>query len=148
MNSIPAAKAVVDAQRIGRLKPAVPVQVLTGTQDDIVPHAQAKQLAKDWCALGANVYPGPVREVGFAPLTLTEAGETFGDLDPIDCPVRILYGTNDRLVRWPTHYVRMKELLPDAEYVALDGLGHLPMWDDPQLVARRIIEVTAPASVS
>lgn len=81
-------------------------------------------------------------------IALTEAGEAFGELDPIDCPVRILYGTNDRLVRWPTHYVRMKELLPDAEYVALEGLGHLPMWDDPQLVARRVLEVTAPACVS
>lgn len=50
----------VDAQRIGKLKPAVPVQVLTGTKDDIVDHAQAKQLAKDWCAMGVNVTYEPV----------------------------------------------------------------------------------------
>ena len=33
--------------------------VLTGTQDDIVDHAQAKQLAKDWCAKGGNVTYSP-----------------------------------------------------------------------------------------
>lgn len=52
-------KAVAD-QRIGRLRPSIPVQVLTGTKDDIVPHAQAKQLALDWCAKGANVTYKPV----------------------------------------------------------------------------------------
>jgi pimeloyl-ACP methyl ester carboxylesterase len=81
-------------------------------------------------------------------IAITEAGESFGDLAPIDVPVRILYGTKDRIVRWPTHYNRMKKLLPDVEYVALDGLGHLPMWDDPQLVTRRILEVTAPSVIS
>jgi pimeloyl-ACP methyl ester carboxylesterase len=80
-------------------------------------------------------------------IALTEAGDSFGELAAIDCPVRILYGTKDRIVRWPSHYTRMRALLPDADYVPLDGLGHLPMWDDPQLVARRILEVTAPAAV-
>ncbi|MQY13424.1 putative inactive lipase [Streptomyces sp. RB5] len=51
----PAIRATLDAQRIGRLKPAGPVRVATGTQDDIVPHAQARQLAVDWCAKGGNV---------------------------------------------------------------------------------------------
>jgi pimeloyl-ACP methyl ester carboxylesterase len=77
-------------------------------------------------------------------LATTADGEAFGDLGPIDVAVRILYGTRDRIVRWPSHYGRMKRILPDAEYIALDGLGHLPMWDDPQLVARRILEVSAP----
>ncbi len=40
----------------------MPVQVLTGTLDDIVDHGQAKQLARDWCAKGANVYYAPVRQ--------------------------------------------------------------------------------------
>ncbi|MBC9225876.1 triacylglycerol lipase [Aeromicrobium sp. 636] len=56
----PALRAPVDAQRIGTLKPSIPVQVLTGTKDDIVDHAQAKQLAKDWCAQGVNVTYVPV----------------------------------------------------------------------------------------
>lgn len=56
-------KSAVDAQRIGTLKPNVPVQVLTGTLDDIVDHRQAKQLAADWCAKGANVTYTPVVQV-------------------------------------------------------------------------------------
>ncbi|MCP9994873.1 lipase family protein [Streptomyces werraensis] len=51
----PAARAVLDDQRLGRLRPTGPVRLATGTQDDIVPHAQARQLAVDWCKKGADV---------------------------------------------------------------------------------------------
>ncbi|MEV0023199.1 lipase family protein [Streptomyces atroolivaceus] len=51
----PRAKAALDKQRIGRLKPTGPVRLATGVQDDIVPHSQARQLAVDWCNKGANV---------------------------------------------------------------------------------------------
>ncbi|MFF0006588.1 lipase family protein [Streptomyces tibetensis] len=51
----PRARAVLDEQRIGTLKPAGPVRVSTGVQDDIVPHAQARQLAVDWCRKGGSV---------------------------------------------------------------------------------------------
>ncbi|MGH1565357.1 lipase family protein [Mumia sp. DW29H23] len=56
----PAVKAAVDAQRIGRSRPATPVRVATGVADDTVPHGQARQLAVDWCAKGANVTYEPV----------------------------------------------------------------------------------------
>ncbi|MFD9502536.1 lipase family protein [Streptomyces sp. NPDC060035] len=51
----PRAKAALDKQRIGTLKPSGPVRLATGVQDDIVPHAQARKLAVDWCNKGANV---------------------------------------------------------------------------------------------
>ncbi|MEV0239693.1 lipase family protein [Streptomyces sp. NPDC050674] len=51
----PRARAVLDEQRIGTLRPAGPVRVSTGVQDDIVPHAQARQLAVDWCRKGGEV---------------------------------------------------------------------------------------------
>ncbi|MFE5245654.1 MULTISPECIES: lipase family protein [unclassified Streptomyces] len=51
----PKLQAILDRQRIGTLKPAAPVRVVTGVQDDIVGHAQARQLAVDWCRKGANV---------------------------------------------------------------------------------------------
>ncbi|MEU7718142.1 lipase family protein [Streptomyces tibetensis] len=51
----PRSQAVLDEQRIGTLEPAGPVRVATGVQDDIVPHAQARQLAVDWCRKGGDV---------------------------------------------------------------------------------------------
>ncbi|MFD4029179.1 lipase family protein [Streptomyces sp. NPDC058637] len=51
----PRARAALDKQRIGRLKPTGPVRLATGVQDDIVPHSQARQLAVDWCNKGADV---------------------------------------------------------------------------------------------
>ncbi|MER7871654.1 lipase family protein [Streptomyces cellulosae] len=57
----PAAQAVLDDQRLGRLKPTGPVRLATGTKDDIVPHAQARQLAVDWCDKGADVSYKAVR---------------------------------------------------------------------------------------
>ncbi|MGW0078060.1 lipase family protein [Streptomyces cellulosae] len=57
----PATQAVLDDQRLGRLKPTGPVRLATGTKDDIVPHAQARQLAVDWCEKGADVTYKAVR---------------------------------------------------------------------------------------
>jgi pimeloyl-ACP methyl ester carboxylesterase len=91
-------------------------------------------------AVGCTIYRDAI--------ALSESGDAYGELGPIDCPVRILYGTRDRIIRWPTHYRRLKTLLPTAEYVPLHGLGHLPMWDDPDLVVRRILEVSAPDSLA
>jgi hypothetical protein len=51
----PRAQAVLDDQRLGTLKPAGPVRVATGIEDDIVPHGQARQLAVDWCRKGGDV---------------------------------------------------------------------------------------------
>ncbi len=51
----PEVAGVMDDNRIGTRKPEAPVLVLSGTNDDIVPHGQAQQLAADWCTLGANV---------------------------------------------------------------------------------------------
>jgi pimeloyl-ACP methyl ester carboxylesterase len=67
---------------------------------------------------------------------------SWSELGPIDCPVRIAYGAKDWLIRWPSHYGRLRRLLPDAEFVALEESGHLPMWDDATQVSRRILEVT------
>ncbi|MGZ6789235.1 MAG: lipase family protein, partial [Mycobacteriaceae bacterium] len=48
-------KSIVDAQRIGRLKPTAPVYIWQGLNDDVVPFAQSRQLAVDWCGKGSTV---------------------------------------------------------------------------------------------
>ncbi|MGI8559821.1 MAG: alpha/beta fold hydrolase [Solirubrobacteraceae bacterium] len=74
--------------------------------------------------------------------------DAFSDLGPIDCAVTIAYGTRDRLIRWPGHYGRMHELLPDGtKWLALEDVGHMPQWDDPQRVAELVLQ-TAGSTVS
>ena len=65
-------------------------------------------------------------------------------------PVRIAWGTRDRIIPLERYSPRLRRLVPQAELVELPGLGHVPMSDDPELVARTILEVTAaraPAAV-
>ncbi|MFC7993497.1 lipase family protein [Streptomyces pilosus] len=57
----PAAQAALDKQRIGTMRPTGPVRLVTGVQDDIVPHEQARQLAVDWCEKGGDVTYKAVR---------------------------------------------------------------------------------------
>ncbi|MEU6227206.1 lipase family protein [Streptomyces sp. NPDC047042] len=58
--STPALQTFLNSQRIGTLTPSGPIRIATGISDNLVPHAQARQLAKDWCAKGANVTYRPV----------------------------------------------------------------------------------------
>lgn len=55
VNSNPDVKAVVDEQRIGRLKPNAPVLLEGGVNDDVIPYGQVRQLYRDWLAQGAQV---------------------------------------------------------------------------------------------
>lgn len=69
-------------------------------------------------------------------------------VEPFDTPLRIAWGTKDRILPFKGYTPAHKRFFPDAEWVALDGLGHVPMSDDPALVARTILELsTAVASV-
>jgi pimeloyl-ACP methyl ester carboxylesterase len=72
--------------------------------------------------------------------------EGLGDLPgpiPDDLPVRIAWGSRDRILRWPAYAERFHRLVPNADWVELEGLGHVPMWDDRELVARTILDFTA-----
>ncbi len=61
------------------------------------------------------------------------------DAERIDCPVRIAWGTDDRLLTWPSSAVRFREQwLPHADWVELDGVGHCPQLDVPRETAELI----------
>lgn len=71
--------------------------------------------------------------------------------DGVTCPVLLAWGTRDRIIPSPRYSQRLRNLLPNAEWIELPGLGHVPMFDDPELVARTIVEfvgrVREPAAV-
>jgi pimeloyl-ACP methyl ester carboxylesterase len=55
-------------------------------------------------------------------------------LNAIRCPVLVLWGTRD-VVLLPRQGRRFERLIPGGELRYLKGLGHVPMSDDPQLLA-------------
>jgi pimeloyl-ACP methyl ester carboxylesterase len=72
-------------------------------------------------------------------------GEAWSlDAQRIACPVRIVWGTADRLLPWPSAAARYRhELLPHADWVELDGIGHCPQLDVPLETAQLILGTTA-----
>ncbi|MGO9793795.1 MAG: alpha/beta fold hydrolase [Solirubrobacteraceae bacterium] len=60
--------------------------------------------------------------------------------DEVTCPVLLAWGTRDRVIPSSRYSQRVRDLLPNAEWTELPGLGHIPMADDPELVARTITE--------
>jgi hypothetical protein len=51
----PAVTALLDAQRIGGLRPNAPVFLDIGRNDSLIPYPTVVQLARDWCARGGDV---------------------------------------------------------------------------------------------
>ena len=59
-----------------------------------------------------------------------------------DCPVRIAWPSKDRTIPFHRWGAPLLELIEGAELIRLSGVGHVPMHDDPELVARTILEMT------
>ena len=61
----------------------------------------------------------------------------------ITCPVRIVWGTDDQLLPWPSAAARFRDdWLPHADWVELDGIGHCPQLDVPLESAQLILGFT------
>lgn len=83
------------------------------------------------------------RAAGFDPTI--EAGKRFvwqGSLPEV--PLTVAWGACDRILP-PRQAKRAAQLLPDARHVLLPDCGHVPMPDDPELVARTILDTCAVA---
>jgi pimeloyl-ACP methyl ester carboxylesterase len=80
-----------------------------------------------------------------APRLIDRALREGWHLDPekITCPVRIVWGTADRLLPWPPAAARFRsDLLPHADWVELEGVGHCPQLEIPLETAQLILEFT------
>jgi pimeloyl-ACP methyl ester carboxylesterase len=66
------------------------------------------------------------------------------EAERITCPVRIVWGTDDRLLPWPSAAARFRDdWLPRADWVELEGVGHCPQLDVPLVAAQLILGFTA-----
>ena len=54
------------------------------------------------------------------------------DAEAIRCPVRVIWGTADRILPWPSAAMRYRDhWLAQADWVVLDDVGHCPQLDIP-----------------
>lgn len=72
-----------------------------------------------------------------------EAAEPYAAQLPDGVPVRVAWGAEDRTLPFRRYGAPWRAVLPGAEHVELPGCGHVPMWDDPALVAATILEVSS-----
>lgn len=57
--------------------------------------------------------------------------------------MRIVWGTEDRLLRWPTAAARYREdWSPHADWVELEGIGRCPQLGVPLEAAELILGIT------
>jgi pimeloyl-ACP methyl ester carboxylesterase len=62
------------------------------------------------------------------------------EAERIACPVRIAWGTDDRLLPWPSAAARFRAgWLPHADWIELEGVGHSPQLDVPLEAAQLIL---------
>lgn len=81
---------------------------------------------------------------------LLEWAHQHGSIDPLvghDYPICIAWARRDGVLPLRSYGRIVRERLPDAEVRILEGVGHVPMYDDPDLVVATIREVTAAADV-
>ena len=113
---------------------------------ELVSPAEAVQLAQSAlrCTVSAEV---------IAALSADREDLVLRELDRITCPVRLATPQFDRVLPAELHAPRYRREIPGVDAVVLSGCGHVPMWDDSQLVVRTITEFvdrhvagTAPAA--
>lgn len=61
---------------------------------------------------------------------------------PDDVPVTIAWGSKDRVLS-PRNAIVARERIPRARFRILPHCGHVPMGDDPELIARILLEGSA-----
>jgi pimeloyl-ACP methyl ester carboxylesterase len=80
--------------------------------------------------------------VGFRPTAA--AGKTYHCYAAPSVPTTVAWGDRDRVLL-PREAVIARRRLPNAVHIALPGCGHVPMGDNPELVAEVILRGTVTA---
>ncbi|NNG38569.1 alpha/beta fold hydrolase [Flexivirga sp. ID2601S] len=83
------------------------------------------------------------RSPGFFPVAWQVSRARYRDRPVV--PVTIAWGTKDRLLL-PSQAVTAREQLPTVGHVSLPDCGHVPMIDNPELVAGAIVQTIAQAA--
>ena len=79
-----------------------------------------------------------------APLTYLGEGSLPDRLAALGLPLLVVFGTEDQ--RWPASGAAGYGVVPGARIELLEGVGHLPIMEDPQATAKLLVDFAAPAA--
>ena len=110
----------------------------------------ASSTSRPSCSPTRSAAPRPARLRRRSSRTPRSEGWSL-DAERIECPVRVVWGTDDKLLHWPSAAARYREQwLPHADWVELEGVGHCPQLDVPlettELIARLQRSVGVPGA--
>jgi pimeloyl-ACP methyl ester carboxylesterase len=142
------ARAISKVRRsvaMGRLtRPFIPLMMKSA--------ALRRRGMRDMAWHGDRVSPGRAIEMTDDGIGCTVTSEVFwtdeeqvASLDRLPCSITIAWAEKDALLPVELYEKFARARLPQATFEILPGVGHLPMIDDPELVARTILEVTGAA---
>ncbi len=72
--------------------------------------------------------------------------EQVAPLDPLPCPITLAWSEKDLILPVESYGPTARERLPHATFTILSGVGHEPMMEAPELIARTILAVTGAAT--
>jgi len=75
----------------------------------------------------------------------SEADKQVAGMDPLPCPITIAWAEKDTVLPVDPYEKAARERLPGATFTTLPDVGHVPMLEDSELVARTILAVTRAA---
>jgi pimeloyl-ACP methyl ester carboxylesterase len=124
------------------IRPLVPVLMLSGRARQLalghvvahperVPYSAARRMVSSYA-----------RATAYDATQSAMLSNNLGDAESIDVPVTIAFGERDRLIR-PT-----RARVAGARTVVLPDCGHIPMWDDPELVTSLIADTSRAAAAA
>lgn len=106
---------------------------------DIMRHGELVAPA-DALAMALSSLRCTVADQVIAALAVERDDLVLRELDRITCPVRLASPQFDRILPAELHAARYRREIPGVDAVRLPGCGHVPMWDDTELVLRTITE--------
>jgi pimeloyl-ACP methyl ester carboxylesterase len=105
---------------------------------------------RDSAAYGERVSRAELVELADDLLGCDVYEDIFGSTEQLlpftpDCPVTLAWSGADRIFPLHMHGGLARERVQGAHFMVLDGVGHVPMMDDPRLVAETILASTRAA---
>jgi pimeloyl-ACP methyl ester carboxylesterase len=127
-----------DLRRIGRtVLPVLPVLLRSVRGRRLLLRSSVGYPERVPPAAASRLVRSYITSPGFEGANTAMRAAVFSGVEQIRVPVTLAWGELDRLVRRP------RETTPGWRTRVLRGCGHIPTWDDPEQVARVLLQASA-----